>query len=214
MKWLRWAGWVLIFAAVVSLSYDFYRFARVGFANYRLSFAWDYQDHPGTEGIIVLTGDRTRIPKSFELLKRRKSEWLLISGAGRGITLTEVVNQQGDSANSIHELWERIILESRSTTTIENGLESTEIIQTRKPNRVILVTSDYHMPRAATIFRDLMPQTEILEFPVSSGLMGPHFISERLPRLLWILGLEYWKYRLYLTHRSLDPTYPNTKRRP
>lgn len=210
MRLLTITGWVLVTLSATSLLVDFSRFARVCFANYQASSEWDYADRPGAEGIVVLTGDRARIPRAFELLKRRKGEWLVISGAGRGITLTEVVNQQGDSANSIHELWERIILESRSSSTVENALESAEIIRNKHPERVLLVTNDYHMPRAATIFRNVLPNQTILEFPVSSGLMGPHLLNERFLRFLWIVGLEYWKYRLYLTHRSLDPQYPKS----
>lgn len=202
LTWLRVLGWMLITFSVLFWVFDFSTFVRSAFRNYKKAIQWDYTGSTGGEGIVVLTGDRGRIAKAFELLRKRNSDWLIISGAGRGITLTELVNQQGDSATSIHTTWERIVLESKSASTIENALESAGIIRSKKPNRIFLVTSDYHMLRAAQIFRDVLPGQEIIEYPVPSGLMGPWLLNSSFPRFFWIVGLEYWKYRLYLTRRG------------
>lgn len=201
-------GWGLVLACVFYLSIDFAQFAKAGYRNYQKATHWSFYEPPVREAIVVLTGDRTRIPKAFELLRRRHCDWLIISGAGRGITLTELVNQQGDSATSIHMVWERIVLESRSSSTIENARESNAIIREKKPERVFLVTSDYHMLRAATIFRDVIGDRQIIEYPVSSGLIGEWIFNENFIRFFWIMGLEYWKYRLYITRRDIDPRFP------
>lgn len=194
---LKIFAWSLILASVIYLGVDLIRFLKVAHANYLLSQLPFEAGGERPEAIIVLTGDRVRIPKAFQLMHSRKSEWLIISGAGRGITLTEVVNQQGGgSADSIHTVWERIILESRSASTIENGIESAKIARQRQVKSLVLVTSDYHMQRAATIFRKLIPEIPVFEFPVSSGVFVPEF--SKFFRILWIVGLEYWKYRLYL----------------
>lgn len=201
-------GWGLVLACVFYLSIDFAEFVNFGYRNYQKAARWDFDEPSMREAIVVLTGDRTRIPKAFELLRRRHCDWLIISGAGRGITLTELVNQQGDSATSIHMVWERIVLESRSSSTIENARESNAIIREKKPERVFLVTSDYHMLRAATIFRDVIGDREIIEYPISSGLIGEWILNENFIRFFWIIGLEYWKYRLYITRRDIDPQFP------
>ncbi len=214
-KWIKFAGvagWSLVAVSFGVLALDFFRFVRVGYANYQLAMQpLDEPIQSRLEGVVVLTGDHTRIPKAFELMRVRGSDWLIISGAGRGISLTELVNQQGDSAGSIHAVWSKIILESNSASTLENGLETARIVHEKKPTSLILVTSDYHMPRAATIFRDLLPEVRLIERPVTSGMFGVWPYSPRIFRLLWMVGLEYWKFRLYLTKRSLDPHFPKSQ---
>ena len=46
-----------------------------------------------------------------------------------------------------------LLLESRSLTTYENAVYTKEILERRKIERIILVTSAAHMPRAMAIFR-------------------------------------------------------------
>lgn len=202
-------GWALVSLCALGLALDFGSFLKQCYLNYSLSVKWEYPLAPGArEMIVVLTGDRTRIPKAFELLRHRGSEVLLISGAGRGITLTELINQQGDSATSIHTIWEKILLESHSSSTIENALASAAIIREHHPQRVFLITSDYHMLRAARIFKDVLPDQSFVEYPVTSGLIGPWLVTEKVARFIWIVGLEYWKYRLYLARKDLESDFP------
>jgi uncharacterized SAM-binding protein YcdF (DUF218 family) len=58
---------------------------------------------------------------------------------------------------------ERVVLESRSRTTYENAVFSRELLQPRPGERYVLVTSGFHMPRAAATFRaqgfDIIPWT-------------------------------------------------------
>ena len=202
-------GWALVSLCALGLALDFGSFLKQCYVNYDRSVGWQFTPAPAArEMIVVLTGDRTRIPKAFELLRGRDCDLLLISGAGRGITLTELINQQGDSATSIHMIWEKILLESRSSSTIENALESAAIIREQRPQRVFLVTSDYHMLRATRIFKDVLPDQQFVEYPVTSGLIGPWLVTEKLARFVWIVGLEYWKYRLYLARKDLQSDFP------
>lgn len=136
------------------------------------------------EAIVVLTGDKKRIPKAIELLRGRGSPWLIISGTGKGASLLDVVNNQGDAATHIHEHWNKIIVEARSQTTIDNTIESTRILNEKKINRVILVTSDYHMARSLKLFRYTNPGTEVIPYPVASGSFfwseWPEYIKNRV----------------------------------
>jgi|GEM_PF-1452459 len=142
-------------------------------------------DKVGPEAaIVVLTGDRHRIPRALELMRRKASQLLIISGAGRGATLTELVNQQGDAAVNIHEIWKRIVVESRSASTVENARESRDILEKHKIKQIILVTHDYHMPRSLEIFMETMPKVDIVAYPISSGVPLQKALS------------EYWKFRI------------------
>jgi len=157
------------------------------------------------EAIVVLTGDRGRIPRALELLRRRQSPLLIISGGGKGITLTELVNQQGAATVNIHENWSKIILESNSSSTIENAYESGKILRERKIRRVILVTSDYHMARSLNIFKRVLPDLDFYPYPILSAYYShPTLFSERGFNGLWQFWFEYGKSVLYRYYTARD----------
>jgi uncharacterized SAM-binding protein YcdF (DUF218 family) len=181
----------------VWVAFDFSRFAREckvhALAAANPSLAGQAKPH---EVVVVLTGDHTRIPKAIELLRRRESEFLLISGAGA--SLKDLVNQQGDSSTNIHEVWQKIRLESQSTSTIENARNSIPLLVKANVQNVVLVTSDYHMFRALKIFQRLGPSLVYTAFPVTSDfsdLFSRHV--EKWPGGAWKIALEYAKYCLY-----------------
>jgi uncharacterized SAM-binding protein YcdF (DUF218 family) len=155
------------------------------------------------EAIVVLTGDRYRIPKALELLHTRKSPLLIISGAAKGITLIELVNQQLEATINIHEIWKKIVLESNSSSTIENALESAKIVKERGVHRIILVTSEFHMHRSAKIFHQVLPEIETIEYPVASDFshLGPP-LSARTINGLWVFCVEYIKNLLFTFYSS------------
>jgi len=146
------------------------------------------------EAIVVLTGAVFRIPRAIELLKVRSSPVLIISGTGKFTTLTDLANSQGDAIYNIQEVWSRIVMESRSSSTIENVEETEKLLAQRNVRRVLLVTSDYHYPRALALFHKMLPQYEFIPYPVASV----HEVSFDSLSRWW--G-EYWKY---LSYRIVD----------
>jgi uncharacterized SAM-binding protein YcdF (DUF218 family) len=209
VKFIRIAFISIILLSAIAFVMDFRRFAR-SCAEYGesaqkgLGLLTSFPVSP-TEAIVVLTGDRYRIPRALEALRLRGSPLLIISGAGRGISLTELVNQQRDATINIHEIWKKIILESNSQSTIENAEESAKIVVKNKIDRIILATSEYHMLRSVTIFRRVMPDVEIIEYPVASDLTIPnHAFSQRTLNGLWNFWVEYWKLFLYKFYFSRD----------
>lgn len=137
------------------------------------------------EAIVVLTGDGGRIPKAIELLNKRESDILIISGTAKGITLTELVNRQGDSSMHIREVWDKVVLDSVSTSTLENAEKSGALLRERRLRHLVLVTSDYHMDRALAVFVRALPGFDILGYAVSSG-GSPIKVF-----------LEYWKNMMF-----------------
>lgn len=150
------------------------------------------------EMIVVLTGDRKRIPLALDLLRTRKTPWLLISGAGKGATLKELVNSQEAQAGKIREVWNRILVESKSTSTIENAKESGKIIQEKNIHRVILVTSEYHMLRSLLIFQSLSGGPEYIAYPAPSEFtyLRKGEVTD-LFAAAFKTGVEYWKYFVF-----------------
>lgn len=150
------------------------------------------------EAIVVLTGDRKRIPMAIELLRLRGSPMLIISGTGKGATLTELINSQAKSAGNVQEIWKKIIIEPQSTSTIQNAVESGRILFRHGITRVILITSEYHMPRSLAIFRAIAPGPEYFAYPAPSEFSA--FLTlewSQMPEGLWKLFVEYWKYVLF-----------------
>lgn len=156
------------------------------------------------EAIVVLTGDHGRIPHALELLHERGSPLLIISGTAKGISLRDLVNQQEGAIFHIKETWERIVLESESSSTIENAERTAPILAKRGIHRILLVTSDYHMGRSLAIFHQVLPDLEIFDYSVPSSL--------RRFNLGWKFWVEYWKTFLYsvLTSHEVD-VYPSGK---
>ncbi len=146
------------------------------------------------EAIVVLTGGEHRIPRAIELLKLRLSPLLIISGTGKNITLKDLANNQGDAIFNIQDVWSRILLEPRSGSTVENAEESGNLLAARSMKRVILVTSDYHCPRALALFKKILPQYEYWIYPVAS-------LQEFSLEALGHWWVEYWKF---LTFRIVD----------
>lgn len=187
--------WLLLLILPLALTWDFVRFlssyyhyheqARAGVE--QLTAPPDPQ-----EVIVVLTGDMGRIPRSLELLRVRGSHQLIISGAAKGVGLTELVNQQGASMANLQTIWKKIKIESEASSTVENALFTKQLLEGRPPMRIILVTSDYHMGRSLAVFRSVFPNAEIIPYGVASQLSGAHSFH-----FLWKTGAEYWKSLVY-----------------
>ncbi len=90
---------------------------------------------------------------------------LLLSG-GSGLLM-----QTGGSESEILSRWLQrrnisVTIEPHSRNTAENAIETAKIARARGWQRVIVVTSGFHMPRSVGCFRAAMPEIELVPFPV------------------------------------------------
>jgi uncharacterized SAM-binding protein YcdF (DUF218 family) len=116
------------------------------------------QTIPGElDGISI--GSANRLLYAARLFRAGKAPLILFSG---GVPLLRRSLSQGSEAQAAVQLlkeWEvpgqAILLEDRSRSTRESALLSRQILQSRGISRILLVTSAYHMPRAAPVFRKL-----------------------------------------------------------
>ena len=198
-KGTLWAGTALALILVL---------VGVIFVRYLMqSYEYAFQAHSGgahleesgspLEAIVVLTGEKRRIPEAMELLRQRESEKLIISGVHGGVPLIDVVNRQEGASFRIHETWERIEMESDSLSTIENAEKSAAILKKHKLEKIILVTSDYHMPRSLKIFEDALPGYEVHAYPIRSVFSDLVFEKQFTVANLRKLATESFKYLLY-----------------
>ncbi len=115
-------------------------------------------------GIVVWTGKGgDRLMAAGILLREGKGERLLISGVNEATTeadiykLLAVSEKQGACC---------VDLDYKAVDTIGNARETYQWMESLGYSHVILVTSDYHMPRAITEIRSLSGRVRVTPYPV------------------------------------------------
>jgi uncharacterized SAM-binding protein YcdF (DUF218 family) len=182
---LRGIGWATMTACVV---------VALAFA---LGFVWFTSRVPSseialtgkTDGIVVLTGDSSRISEAIELLADRRGQRLLISGANRGTNAAEISRLNPDFTR-----WIQCCVDfDRSLNTLGNAIETRRWTERRRFRSLTIVTSDYHMPRAMAEIAHQLPNTRLVAFPVmSERLRAEHWWASG-PAMRLLLT-EYVKY--------------------
>lgn len=103
-----------------------------------------------TAAIVVLTGGKGRIEQAVDRLAAGKAERLLIAGADPVVTEGDIVERLGGKEELVACC---IDLGSESVDTRSNAEEARRWIEKHDYDEVRLVTSDWHMRRAAYEFR-------------------------------------------------------------
>ncbi len=142
---------------------------------------------PPADGIVVLTGGDDRIGAALSLLAAHEAPLLLISGAGRGTYLGDFTR---DGSAAATEYANAITLGHRAATTHANGAETAAWARAHHMRSLIIVTADYHMPRALVEIHRALPEVRLIAYPVRPPAMraGPDGPTLRL------LAGEYSKY--------------------
>lgn len=155
------------------------------------------------DGVVVFTGAGTRITAGMDLLSSGAGARLLISGVNPEINRASIEAMWTGEA-ALFECCVDLGLEARSTEG--NAYEVRDWALTYGFSRLILVTSDYHMPRALRETRTSLANVEIAPYPVASGLRS----AQGRPTSLTAarkLAVEYTKFlavcvKTFVTPRS------------
>jgi uncharacterized SAM-binding protein YcdF (DUF218 family) len=108
-----------------------------------------------TDAIIVLTGGTGRIDRALDLLRRRQAPQLLVSGVDPEVRSVDFLAEYTVSP----ELLQCCVTLGRDAYDTEsNAIEAGDWVRSRKAKTVRLVTSDWHMRRAALEFEREMPK--------------------------------------------------------
>jgi len=121
--------------------------------------------------IVILTGGSNRIKEGLKIVnninKLTKTDFkILIIGTGKGFTKVNLKKLLTSDFNL--KLVECCIeLESISKDTYSNASETYKWTKKNDINDIILITSNYHMPRAILEFKNRMPNQQIFTYPIT-----------------------------------------------
>ncbi|MES1989956.1 MAG: YdcF family protein [Pseudomonadota bacterium] len=153
-------------------------------------------DVTAADAIVALTGGEGRITEAMKLLDDGKGARLLITGVHPEVksgTIKNTVNVPSAKFDCCVDLGRQ------AEDTIGNATETASWVRTHGYRSIILVTSTYHMPRAALELRRAMPGVTITPFPVVQGTLHLDGWWD-FPGTTRLLLSEYSKYILTLIH--------------
>jgi uncharacterized SAM-binding protein YcdF (DUF218 family) len=140
------------------------------------------------DGIVVLTGGASRIEDAIDLLARGRGQRLLISGVNPATGDREIARLRPEHEKIIACC---VDLDRTAVNTITNATETRRWVTDRGFKSLIVVTSNYHMPRAMAELSHQLPDIALIEFPVVSDRLKAGWAQAQTLRLLLT---EYVKY--------------------
>ena len=122
--------------------------------------------------IVILTGGSNRIRDGLKIIKNLENSAiintkLLISGTGKGFTISNVKKLLPKNKSLNIFLNCCIELDNKSQNTHSNAIETFKWAKKNNIKTFILITSNYHMPRAVLEFKARMPNFEIITHPIT-----------------------------------------------
>src|ERR1700693_2199967 len=199
-NWLR--------ATIVTMLRTVFVVAAVGFVGF-LSQLRGAEIKPDrkADGIVVLTGGSSRVSDAMELLAAGYGLRLLISGVHPASAASDISRSLSENQSLLNCC---VDLDRSAVNTRSNASETRRWAHERGFTSLIVVTSNYHMPRAIVELTHAMPDIRLIPFAVVGEKWRdePWWTSGATLRLLLS---EYLKYvaaevRVRLAEAGLDLT--------
>jgi uncharacterized SAM-binding protein YcdF (DUF218 family) len=123
---------------------------------------------PTADAVVVATGGTGRLAMGFALLRAERAPVLFISGVDPVVVRERIreVIPEGDSGLSDDVIACCVQLGYGARDTVGNAREVSDWLRYQGGRSLILVTSDYHLPRTLLEFRAVMPEIRIEPVPV------------------------------------------------
>lgn len=146
---------------------------------------------PGpADAIVALTGGAQRIGDAAGLLASRHGRRLLISGVHPRTTREDILRANPEIAPFVECC---VDLDYRARNTIGNAIETRRWVASNRFRSLIVVTSNYHMPRSLMELDHALPGTRLTPFAV---VADPEKLERwwLKPEMIRLLASEYAKY--------------------
>jgi uncharacterized SAM-binding protein YcdF (DUF218 family) len=185
----------------------------------RVSHSTPAADPGRAQGIVALTGgSNKRLQAGMALLQAGHGRRLLISGVYRKTTREQIRQDARAVAGPIYDCC--VDLGFEAIDTLGNARETAEWAKARGYDRLILVTADYHMPRALLELRGAMPKVQLVPYPVATDDLDARGWW-KTPGALRLMSMEYSKYLVILAREAVlglgpkpDPSQQTTSEQP
>ena len=152
--------------------------------------ATELSEVPSADAVVVLTGAPDRLDVGFELLAAGRAQRMFISGVYRGVDVQQILKALRRSPS---EGENAVVLGYGADDTIGNASETAGWMAKEGLTSLILVTSNFHMPRALTEFEAAMPGITIVPHATAAASFK---IDDwwRWPGTIRLIASEWSKY--------------------
>jgi uncharacterized SAM-binding protein YcdF (DUF218 family) len=153
----------------------------IGFGWFLMAVQRTTAPPPHADGIVALTGGADRIEAALRLLESGHADLLLVSGVAQKAALPSFAHRV-DLDPAV--LAPHVTLGRSATSTFGNAKETASWASQHGIHSLIVVTANYHMPRALLELGRALPAVTLYPAPVQ-----PVAMTE--PGMLRLLGMEY-----------------------
>lgn len=153
------------------------------------------------DGVVALTGGPDRIALAASLLASGQARRMLISGVNQLTTRSQLSRETPRFAQLIDCC---VDIGYLAENTLGNAVETARWAKRHGVKRLVVVTSDYHMPRALTELRAALPGAELLASPVRSARLQPSDWWRDLDAWRLVI-MEYAKFLRAQLRTRIDP---------
>ena len=152
-----------------------------------IGFAWSFYQTTilrvqapveSIDGIAILTGGAQRLAAGADIIDRGFQGPVLVTGVYPGVeveTLFAPLGIKGAGQNQID-------LDYQALSTIENARQIQNWAEKNGLETVMVITSDYHLPRSLELFSQYAPNLRII----------PQVVESKAS--IWVYAEEYIKY--------------------
>ncbi len=151
------------------------------------------------EGMVALTGGADRIADAVALLARGRADRLLITGVNPATSGSEIARLAPEARGLLGCCIE---LGYAAANTVGNATETGDWVRRHNIRSLIVVTSNYHMPRALAEIGQVVPDVELMAFPVVTARARAGDWWDNGGRLR-VVAWEYLKYVAVLARLHL-----------
>ncbi|MEP3431613.1 MAG: YdcF family protein [Roseibium sp.] len=184
-KWLSWRN------GLVAAALAFVALTVIPFAFFAQKIATaEIPDTVSADAIVVLTGGQARVTEAVKLLEDGRAKRLLISGVHPGTTRKQLA---AVTASPMPLEKKTVDLDRVALNTAGNAAETASWVRKNDFSSLLVVTSAYHLPRAAAELSGALPDVDLIGYPVfSKDLKLDAWYAE--PDTMKLLMREYVKY--------------------
>jgi uncharacterized SAM-binding protein YcdF (DUF218 family) len=153
------------------------------------------------DAVVVLTGagSTERIKAGMALLEDGAGERLLVSGVNRDASREDI----RAATRAVRRLYDCCVdLGFEAATTLGNARETAAWAKAMRYRSLIVVTADYHMPRAMLELKGGAPEVGFQAYPVATSVLDADrwWATSRGARLV---TMEYCKYLAILGREAV-----------